>query len=497
VSAKATTDRAAPDRPMTEPPRSAQPVPSVTTEITAVTLADVAIGSTTPPQVVSRSDRDLKGAVYRIAPDGLWDTIWESTEDSPYDLAFDGGGLLIGTGNTGKIFRIQGEPATVTLVTRASAQQITMFHRETDGRLVYATANPGKVFRISSARADRGTYESDVKDASTVATWGSIRWRASTPDGSDVQLFSRSGNTATPDDTWSAWSEAYRNQNGEQVTSPKARYLQWRVVMTAKTASPVLTSVTTAYLERNLRPKVDSITVHPPGVVFQKPFSTGELELAGYDEPLSDGRQTSASSQPQAATGAPQLGRRVYQKGLQTFVWKADDDNGDRLMFDVMYRREAETSWQALKRALTDPILVWDTSSVPDGTYTIKVVASDSPSNAPGSALGGEMESTTFDIDNTPPRVSVTSIRREGPRLLVTFLVEDAQSPVQRVEYSLDANRWRVVYPKDGIPDSRREEFEVAVDGEAVARNVIIRATDAMNNAATAVAEPPRPTNTR
>jgi hypothetical protein len=281
------------------------------------------------------------------------------------------------------------------------------------------------------------------------------------------------------------------------VTSPKARYLQWRVVMTAKAASPVLTSVTTAYLERNLRPKVDSITVHPPGVVFQKPFSTGELELAGYDEPLSDGRQTSASSQPQAATGAPQLGRRVYQKGLQTFVWKADDDNGDRLMFDVLYRREAETSWQALKRSLTDPILVWDTSSVPDGTYTIKVVASDSASNAPGSALGGEMESTTFDIDNTPPRVSVTSIRREGPRLVVAFLVEDAQSPVQRVEYSLDANRWRVVYPKDGIPDSRREEFEVAVDGEAVARNVIIRATDAMNNAATAVAEPPRPTNTR
>ena len=30
-----------------------------------------------------------KGAVYRIAPDGLWDQLWESRDDSPYDLAFD------------------------------------------------------------------------------------------------------------------------------------------------------------------------------------------------------------------------------------------------------------------------------------------------------------------------------------------------------------------------------------------------------------------------
>jgi hypothetical protein len=33
-----------------------------------------------------------------------------------------------------------------------------------------------------------------------------------------------------------------------------------------------------------------------------------------------------------------------------------------------------------------------------------------------------------------------------------------------RVEYSLDASRWRVAYPVDGIPDSRREEFEVTLD---------------------------------
>jgi hypothetical protein len=64
---------------------------------------------------------------------------------------------------------------------------------------------------------------------------------------------------------------------------------------------------------------------------------------------------------------------------------------------------------------------------------------------------------------------------------------------VQRVEYSLDASRWRVVYPKDGIPDSRREEFAITLDAAEIARSVIIRATDAMHNVATAVAEVKRP----
>ena len=80
---------------------------------------------------------------------------------------------------------------------------------------------------------------------------------------------------------------------------------------------------------------------------------------------------------------------------------------------------------------------------------------------------------------------------RAGTRATLSFVVRDAQSAVQRVEYSLDASRWKVVYPKDGIADSRREEFEVVVDEGEAAGNVIIRATDAMNNVATALAPSP------
>src|SRR5207249_10963041 len=114
-------------------------------------------------------------------------------------------------------------------------------------------------------------------------TRGSISWRGTTPTAGRIELYTRSGNTETPDDTWSAWSAAYSNADGSPITSPKARYLQWRAVLTGKGDGPVLTSVTAAYLQRNLRPVVRSITVQPAGIVFQKPFSTGDPDLAGLD----------------------------------------------------------------------------------------------------------------------------------------------------------------------------------------------------------------------
>lgn len=478
------------DPPVSEPARA--PVPSVSTEITAIAVMEGPVGSTPAPQAPRPNRRGARGAIYRIRPDGLWDAIWDSGDDAPYDLIIEpSGSLLVGTGTEGKIFRVSGDPARATLLARASAKQVTALLREPSGRIVGAASNPGKLFALSPAPARRGTYESDVRDAGTVASWGVIRWRATAASG-EVTVFTRSGNTATPDDTWSAWSKPYANPGGEQIVSPNARYLQWRAVLAANgSLPPVLTSVTTAYLPRNLRPEISSITVHPAGTVFQRPFSTGEMEIAGFEDNTSDGRaQPQSTSAPGGQSGsAPALGRRIYQKGLQTFVWKAEDDNDDRLQFDVMYRREGETSWKTLRRASTDPIFVWDTTSVPDGTYFIKVAASDAPSNSPGAALVGELESASFDIDNTAPKIELQPAARAGARTTIAFVVRDDQSTVQRVEYSLDASRWRVVYPKDGISDSRREEFEVSLDESEAARSVIIRATDAMNNVSTAVAE--------
>jgi sugar lactone lactonase YvrE len=476
-----------PGPPPTPAPDTSTPTPVVTVsaEVTAIGIAEPS-GSGPPPMQTPRSTGPVTGAIYRISSDGAWDLVWELREDTPYDVAFEGNGnLIVATGNKGKIYRLSGEPYQPTLVVRANVQQVTSILAERDGRMLFATSNPGKLLRLSAARADRGIYTSEVRDAQTVAAWGTIRWRTQAPAGTRVEISTRSGNTRTPDETWSDWTSTYTNQAGSAITSPRARYLQWRAILTgAKGESPLLTSVSAAYLPRNLRPRVTSITIHPPGTVFQRPFPT-DPEIAGFDGELPDRRNATTPGNP------PNLGRRVYQKGLLTFVWRAEDDNKDELTYDVFYRREGETSWKVLKRTVIDPIIVWDTTSVPNGSYLLRVVASDAGSNSPSTALTGALESSAFDIDNAPPEITISSVRREGSRLILEFEVRDEYSAVQRADYSLDGDRWQTIYPTDGIADSRFEQFELVLEGEAAARGVIVRAADALNNVSSARGEAP------
>ncbi len=467
-------------------PSGREPIPTVTTEVTAIAVVDTGGASVGSAEAPAREERrGGRGAIYRIRPDGLWDILWESSEDSPYDLIFDPqGALVVGTGRNGKLYSLSGEPTTATLLMQASAQQVTSFAREAKGGIYYATSNPGKVFKLSAQRAAEGSYVSFVRDAQTVADWGTLSWRASVPAGGRVDVFTRSGNTATPDDTWSAWSGPYAFSQGEEIKSPNARYLQWKAVLTGKQVSPVLTSVSAAYVQRNLRPKLTSLTVHPAGTVFQKPYPTGDPDIAGFDDQAPDRRILSASAAPGGNTSS--LGRRAYQRGLQTFVWRAEDANEDELRYAMLYRREGDTAWKSLKDDLAEAIFVWDTTSVPNGTYVVKVVASDQTSNTPGAALEGELESSAFDIDNAPPAVVVTDSRQANGRTTIQFEVRDEWSSISKVEYSLDAQRWQVVYPRDGIFDSRSEQFELTLENDAATRGLIIRAYDAKNNSATA-----------
>jgi hypothetical protein len=468
------------------PPTVTPSIPNVSTEIMSITVADSTMTAQSGSTSSSTDRRNPTGAVFRVQPDGLWDELWAPREDAPYDIAIEpDGALLVATGGKGKLFRLSGDPVTPVLVTRVPAQQATMLARGTD-RTYITTANPGMLMSIAPTRALRGSFESDVKDARLVSTWGVVAWRATIPAGTRVDIFTRSGNTKTPDEAWSEWAGPYVNANGSPITSPKARYLQWRAVLTGTAAaSPILTSLSSAYLPRNIRPQVLSITVHPPGVVFQKPFSSGETEIAGLEEDQQDRR--AGSNNP--SSGAPPLGRRIFQRGLQTFAWKAEDDNNDELSYDVFYRREGDTSWRTLKSDLRDTLFVWDTSSVPNGSYVLKVSASDRKANPAELSLAGELESSSFEIDNVAPSVQIGAQRRDGTRFVVDAEVRDGDSTVAKVEYSLDAQRWQPAFPRDGILDGRQESFELRLDADAAGRTLVIRATDALGNVGTGQAQ--------
>ena len=303
------------------------------------------------------------------------------------------------------------------------------------------------------------------------------------PAGTQVEIFTRSGNTRTPDEAWSEWSAPYANAEGSPITSPKARYLQWRAVLTGTgSAAPALTSVSSAYLPRNIRPQVVSITVHPPGVVFQKPFSSGETEIAGLDE---DAQERRAGNQAAGGGGAPALGRRIFQKGLQTFAWKAEDDNNDELSYDVFYRREGDTTWRLLKSDLRDTLLVWDTSSVPNGTYVLKVLASDRRANPAETALGGELESSSFDIDNVAPpcrsaRSAATARASSSPSRCAT--------PIRRCHASNTRSTRSAGRPRSRATASStrgRSRSRCGSSADAAGRTLVIRATDALGNVGT------------
>jgi hypothetical protein len=484
--------------PTPAPAQTAAPVQQTSSVSTEVSITIVSGGSaaTAQPaqQATPRSGQGPgAGAVYRVLPDGAWDLVWQLDEDTPYDLAFESdGSVMVATGNEGKLYRLSGDPMVPTLVARAPVQQVTALLPGGDDGIRFATSNPGKLFRLSAARAARGTYTSDVRDAQASAAWGAIKWAAQVPDGAGLEVATRSGNTETPDETWSDWSTSYTDPVGSAIASPRARYLQWRAELSeGRAGAPVLTSVTAAYLPRNTRPRVTDITIHPPGTVFQRPFPTGDPGIAGFEGDTPD-RRAAAQSQGGrgTSTGAPALGRQDFQKGLLTFVWRAEDGDQDELSYDVLYRHEGDTTWKPLQRELPVSLLVWDTTSVPNGRYTIQIVASDLPSNAPDSALTATLESSSFEIDNTPPAVAVTAVRREGERTVIAFDVRDEDSAIQKAEYSLDGNRWHAIYPTDGIADSRTEQFELTLDSET-AVGVVIRATDALSNTTSARGDVP------
>ncbi|MBV8608836.1 MAG: hypothetical protein JO034_15425 [Singulisphaera sp.] len=84
----------------------------------------------------------------------------------------------------------------------------------------------------------------EVHDAGPAATWKSVSWTANLPPGATLVVEVSTGNTPTPDRTWSAWSAV---GNGGGIPTP-ARYLRYRVrVLTASSSSttvPVNISLT-------------------------------------------------------------------------------------------------------------------------------------------------------------------------------------------------------------------------------------------------------------
>jgi outer membrane protein assembly factor BamB len=454
----------------------------VTESIAAIPLISASPFPSRPPETTRAG---AKGAILALLPSGTVDTLWTSAEEMPHSLVGTKDGIVFGTGNKGKLYRVQ-EDDTWTMLASFPSQQVTALSRGGSGELLLATSNPGRIYALGPGLAKAGSFLSKVKDTDVISAWGRVRYRAK---GARVEVSTRSGNTQTPDSTWGEWSKPYA-PGGDPVTSERARFLQIRVVLSGEGAeSPVLDSVETGYLQRNLRPQVQTISVHPPGEVIQRPLSvTGEPEILGQDPSESAETRPALPSTPRSAGAASSMAyaRKLYQKGMQTLSWKAEDPNGDPLVFTVEYRAQDDDHYHLLRKGFTEPVVAWDTSTVPSGRYVVRVTASDSPGNPEGLALTGTKESVPFDVDNTPPSVSATLLSRSP--LKVRAVVKDDHSVVRKAEYSVDGGRWHEIYPSVGINDGLEETYEITITDLAGQgrHTVVVRGADLFGNVATA-----------
>jgi hypothetical protein len=405
--------------------------------------------------------------VYRIAPDGSPSRIWTSREDIVYALAFDSHDkLLAGTGNRGHVFAIDALDEFSDLL-KAPASQITGFAKAPAGGLYAASSNLGKIFVLGPGPQSEGTYESDVFDAKVFSRWGRAEFRGA----GNVDLLARSGNVDNPDRNWSPWKQVNLGKES-QMGVPPARYAQWKAVLHAGSTKPVVDTVTLNYLPKNVAPEIEDVQVQI-GVRYQPIAKSVGLNLG-----------TDVSGSPGAHFEAPVPSTR--DRDAIGVKWTAHDDNEDQLVYSVYYRGDGETRWLLLKDNLTDKAFSFDASLLPDGGYTVKVVASDAPSHSPGEALTATKESRRFEVDTTPPRVENLTASQEGAQIHVHFRAEDGFSTIKRAEYSVDAGEWKYVEPEGQLSDAKVEDYDFkatpGAGNDAPEHVVVVRVYDKYEN---------------
>ncbi len=468
-------------RAATGPAQAALPVVTSTPVITVTTGPSAGvIQPAAPPMPVNIPFPALAATggseVYQIAPDGSPRRIWRSHDDVVYCLAFgEHGQLLAGTGNKARIYVI-GESNTFTDLVKASATQITALAQAPNGGVYAATSNLGKIFTLGAAPDSDGTYESDVFDARIFSRWG----RAEVRGSGAFDLYARSGNVDNPDRNWSPWTKIDFAKGGGELEVPPARFVQWKAVLHPGRPNPAVSSVAINYLPKNVAPVVEDVYVQS-GARFQS-----------VTKPTTENINVGPSASTQRfEVPVP----AVRDRDSIAVRWAAHDANDDELTYSIYYRGDNEIQWKLLKDNVADKYYSFDAALLPDGGYTIKVVASDAPSHSPDEALTSSKESPRFEIDTTPPQVVNLNAALDNNAVHITFRAIDGFSAIKRAEYSIDAGDWQYVEPVGHLSDYRVENYDflAALPGEAARATEVASADPPAKSGrhAAAIAEPP------
>jgi hypothetical protein len=400
-----------------------------------------------PTPQPAKAGRPGKGQLWRFVKDGPGEEMLDDDEAHYTSLTLGDDGLpYVGTGAEGRLYTVD-DNHLERLIADTDERQIGAVMMA--GRRKFVVGSDPVVFHeVKGVGGADAVWTSKVLDAGLRASFGRLTWRGSGP----IEMSTRTGNTATPDGTWSGWSAAL-NAPGVPKTTP-GRYVQIRARW-SRDPNAALREVGLYFVTDNARAIVTSIDA-------SQRSSGGKLK---------QGVQSSGGEAPRSSSSVK-------------ISWKVDNPDQDEMRYRLFYRLDAEPTWRPLNKPtdkLTSTDYSWDTSTLPEGVYRIMVEASDELSNPPDRAQKHSLTSHAILVDNTPPVFKSLDIK--GRRL--TGEVVDGVGPIARVEVSIaGSDEWRPLFPKDGVFDEPAEQLDADISALVPAGSFIVavRAYDAAGN---------------
>lgn len=439
--------------------------------------------------------RGGRSGLYVRGDNGFVAPIWQSASESISSMLRSPRGFwLLGMDNDGKILLLESRDRWNWLQQAPNGGEISwlMPAPDSDRDVLVFTSNPAAVYRLGGRSNGEASYTSSVRDATQSVRWGKLEVAF---DGKgEFSIQTRTGNTPEPDNVWSAWEnvEIVSSTPGiirGQIPSPAARYFQYRLSFDEGSGSAAIHQVRSFLQLPNVAPMILDLRQLPFGVDAISATSGNRMfdfeAVFKTDSPERLGDMVNTRTQL----------TRLPDPDLRTFIWRAHDPNGDRMLFNVYLKPVESNNWVKIKSDLEDPFTVISLNGLEEGYYHVKVVASDHLDNPEGKAGRSERVSTPFLVDHSPPRIEIEQREKSGNQLTLRFKVSDNWSVIRRVHLRIDGEPPIALRPVDGIFDSNEEQFywEGTLperDGKAV--SVVIEVMDESGSRATHAFSLPR-----
>ncbi len=397
-----------------------------------------------PAQAARGTLPDSASQVYKIDEHGFVTKVFSEMAVF-FDMKFQNNRLLLGTGNQARLFRISPETEKREVIYEdQTASQITALSVGENFACV-GTSNPPSLIKIYDRFAEKGTYTSSLVDAGQPSAWGKLHLDANIPAGTKVLMSARSGNVDDPNDpTFSPWTQPVELTDATELTCPMGRYCQYRLKLVTENPdrTPLIREIALANMVPNLAPKVNSITIAPA--------------------------------------------KENKEPGKFKIEFTAEDQNDDTLNYTLNFKKLGFDRWVMLQEDLEQNNYIWNTLTVPDGRYEIKVIADDRKSNTSTTYLEGSRISDPVVVDNTAPKVARANVSTQDSDVIISLEIKDELTIIGSVDYTVNSgDKWMGALPEDMIYDSLEEFVTIRIEDLHPGPHVIaLKISDDVENTA-------------